>query len=69
MEAETDQIQQMKWTADNDRKLLLVGLGREISPKEYAAIASLFPGTFKPPFHLYSLVELNSFADHARVMV
>ncbi|KAK3068329.1 hypothetical protein LTR53_014197 [Teratosphaeriaceae sp. CCFEE 6253] len=35
-------VQKMKWTADNDRKLLLLGLGREISPKEYPAIASSY---------------------------
>ncbi|KAK1819690.1 hypothetical protein LTR12_005860 [Friedmanniomyces endolithicus] len=34
--------QRVKWTAANDRKLLLLGLQREIIPKEHAAIAASF---------------------------
>ncbi len=37
-------MQKIKWDAENDVKLLLYGLGREISPKEYEAIAASFPG-------------------------
>jgi hypothetical protein len=33
----------MKWNADNDRQLLIFGLGRDVSGKEYKAIASSFP--------------------------
>jgi hypothetical protein len=33
----------MRWTAENDRKLLLFGLGRDVSTKEYEAIANSFP--------------------------
>ncbi|KAK4548414.1 hypothetical protein LTR36_009324 [Oleoguttula mirabilis] len=36
-------VQKMKWTAENDRTLLLYGLGREISTREYAIIAAEFP--------------------------
>ena len=36
--------QVMKWNAESDRKLLLLGLGKEISAKEYKAIAGSFPG-------------------------
>ena len=39
----------MKWTAANDRKLLLLGLQREIIPKEHAAIAASFLGTLSYP--------------------
>ncbi|KAK4961142.1 hypothetical protein LTR10_001632 [Elasticomyces elasticus] len=35
--------QVMKWTAANDRKLMMFAFMREISPKEYAAIAASFP--------------------------
>ncbi|KAK0940247.1 hypothetical protein LTR29_008145 [Friedmanniomyces endolithicus] len=35
--------QRVKWTPANDRKLLLLGLQREIIPKEHAAIAASFP--------------------------
>jgi hypothetical protein len=38
--------QKMTWTTANDRKLLLIGLGKEISPKEYAIIAGSFPGKY-----------------------
>ena len=34
----------MKWTPENDKKLLIFALGREISPKEYQAIADSFKG-------------------------
>jgi len=40
---------QVKWTAANDRKLLLLGLQREIIPKEHAAIAASFLGTLSYP--------------------
>jgi hypothetical protein len=33
----------MRWNADNDRQLLIFGLGRDVSGKEYEAIASSFP--------------------------
>jgi hypothetical protein len=33
----------MKWTPENDCKLLIFGLGRDISGKEYKAIAKQFP--------------------------
>ncbi|KAK3052530.1 hypothetical protein LTR09_006384 [Extremus antarcticus] len=39
----TPRVQKIKWDAENDVKLLLYGLGREISPKEYEAIAASFP--------------------------
>lgn len=34
----TDALQ-IKWTPENDRKLLLIAFGREISNKEYKIIA------------------------------
>ncbi|KAK5164398.1 uncharacterized protein LTR77_010094 [Saxophila tyrrhenica] len=35
----------MTWTSEADRQLLLLGLGRDIVPSEYAAIAAMFgPG-------------------------
>ena len=40
----SDLAQQVQWDLKHDRMLLLFGLGKEISPKEYAAIASWFPG-------------------------
>ncbi|KAK3655769.1 hypothetical protein LTR56_003418 [Elasticomyces elasticus] len=39
----TPRTQVMKWTAANDRKLMMFAFMREISPKEYAAIAASFP--------------------------
>ena len=36
----------MKWTAEKDRVLLLVGLGKEIVSREYAEIAKLFEGKY-----------------------
>ncbi|TKA79168.1 hypothetical protein B0A55_03481 [Friedmanniomyces simplex] len=35
-------VQKMKWTVANDRKLLLFGLQRAISPKQFPAIAASF---------------------------
>ncbi len=35
----------IKWTVENDRKLLLLGLGKKIKASECAAIAGTFPGT------------------------
>ncbi len=44
--------QKMKWKeGDNDRKLLLIGLGREVAPREYPVIAASYPGTIGPISH------------------
>jgi hypothetical protein len=41
-EAGRPKSRKMKWTAENDRSLLLFGFGRDISGAEYQAIASWF---------------------------
>lgn len=49
----------MTWTAANDRKLLLLALGREIRPHEYATIAASFPGKeLRTPFFCIELTRL-----------
>jgi len=35
----------IKWTVENDRKLLLHCLGRQITSSDYNELAQFFPGT------------------------
>lgn len=41
-------LKKVCWTTENDRKLLIFGLGKEISKKEYQVIANTFPGKLLP---------------------
>ena len=41
-------MMQVKWTPVNDRKLLIVWGGKEVTPAEYPVVATLFPGELTP---------------------
>lgn len=56
--------QRIKWTPENDHKLLLLSIGRDIRPKEFERIAADYPG--KADAHSSQSVHAHADSDARR---